>query len=181
MSLEVLALLTAGSVNPASVGGKSCRGDSLSKSEIAGLLAGLSDIEMAYAMAKFAGDDSAVSTVLIMTRKQAITFAVRSGWKVRPSQLKALADIATHEALSPCKCKRCGGIGFRLNKACIPCNGTGLGHESSRSMANAIGVDEAAYRRNWREKLSIVLAYLYDLESSINKKVYFNSLTTSAF
>lgn len=180
MSLEVLALLTAGSVNPAAVSGRSCKGDSLSKSEIAALLAGLSDFEMAYAMAKFTGDDSAVGVVLIMTHKQALNVAVKSGWKVRPSQLKVLAGIATHEALSPCKCKKCGGIGYKLNKACLACNGTGLGHESTRAMAKAIGVDEAAYRRNWREKLSVVLAYLYDIEGSINKKVHINSLTTSA-
>ena len=179
MGLEVLGALTAGSVDPAAVNGRSSS-DGLSKSELAGLLSGLSEVETAYALAKFAGDEASTSVVLIMTCKQVMDLADRSGWKVRPSQLHALAAIAVSEALSPCKCKRCGGIGYKLNKACLPCNGTGLGHESARSIASVIGVDEAAYRRNWKDKLTKLLVYLYDIEGVINKKVYMNSLTTSA-
>ena len=180
MSIEILALLTAGCVNPMAVGGRASGNDRLSKSEIAGLLAGLTNIEMAFAQAKFMGDEQSALCLVILTRQQTQALSVRAKWKVRPYQVIALADIATQSALSSCKCRRCGGVGHKLNKACLSCNGTGLGHESARAMADAIGVDEAAYRRNWKDKLSLVLAELYDLEASIRHKIFFNSLTTSA-
>ena len=145
------------------------------------MLSGLNEAEMAFAQAKFMGDDEAVKCVLIMTRKQVEALAARSKWKVRPSQIKALADIATHEALAPCRCKKCNGIGYKVNKACLACGGTGYGHESYRSMAAIIGVDEAAFRRGWKDKLSNALSILYEIENQIRIKVFLNSrLTTSA-
>ncbi len=181
MSIEALSLLTAGSVNPAAVSGRPGGGDSLTKSEIAGLLSGLTQTEMAFAQAKFMGDEQAVRCVLIITRTQAEKLSVRSRWKVRPSQVITLADVATHEVISPCRCAKCNGVGYRVNRACLACGGTGYGHESVRSMASAIGVDESAFRRNWKDKLSSVLSLLYDIENQVRLKVYLNSrLTTSA-
>ena len=171
MNVEGLGALTAGTINPAATGGHSSARDKLTGVESAGDLAGFTVVETAYALAKFMGDEASVGVVLIATRKQAGTLATRGHWKVRPSQLVILADIATHEALSPCRCKKCGGTGHKLNKVCLSCSGSGLGHESTVSMARAVGVDNSVFHRCYKEKLAVMLGFLYDIESTIRLKL----------
>jgi hypothetical protein len=171
MNIERLGSLTAGTINPALSGGHSSSRDKLIGVECAGDLAGLIPVEMAYIAAKYMGDEASVSAVLIATRKQAVNLAVKNRWKVSPSKLLILADIATHEALSSCRCKRCLGTGYKVNKVCLSCGGSGLGHESTVAMARAVGVDESVYRRCWKEKLVHMLAFLYDIERSIRLKL----------
>ena len=181
MNVERFGSLTAGTINPAATGGHSGARDKLIGVEGAGDLTGFTPVETAYALAKFMGDEASVGVVLIATRKQVGDLATKGRWKVRPSQLAILADIATYEALSPCRCKKCGGTGIKLGKVCLSCSGSGLGYESTVAMARAVGVDEAAYRRYWKEKLVHVLAFLYDIESSIRLKLALrnNDWTTS--
>ncbi len=171
MNVEGLGSLTAGTINPAATGGHSSARDKLIGVESAGDLAGFTLVETAYALAKYMGDEASVSVVLIATRKQAGDLAAKGRWKVRPSQLLILADIATHEALSPCRCKKCAGTGSKQNKVCLSCGGSGLGHESTVAMARAVGVDNSVFHRCYKEKLANMLGYLYDIESSIRLKL----------
>ncbi|MEI6542117.1 MAG: hypothetical protein WCL60_01260 [Methylococcales bacterium] len=182
MSLEMLARLTAHGINPAAVSGRSSTGDGLSSAEIAGLLSGLNEVEMTFCQAKYMGDEASVNCLLIMTLRQTEDLSKRLKWKVRPTQLQALSKIAVKEAIAPCKCKNCNGVGHKSNKACRTCGGSGFGHESVRSMALVIGVDEAAFRRYWKQKLSLVQSMLYDIDHNVFFRVYYNNhLTTSAF
>ena len=171
MNVEGLGSLTAGTINPAVTGGHSSARDKLIGVESAGDLAGFTPVETAYALAKFMGDDASVGVVLIATRKQAAHLASKGHWKVRPSQLVILADIATHEALSPCRCERCSGTGSKLNKVCLSCGGSGLGHESTVAMARAVGVDNSVFHRCYKEKLAVMLNFLYDIEGAIRLKL----------
>jgi len=174
MNVESLAALTAGSINPAATAGRSSSTDKLSKSEIAGLLSGLSEDETSFAMAKYVGDESAASTVVLSARRHALSMAKRKAWKINSNQVEALADIAVVDSLSPCRCKRCGGIGHKLNKVCTPCNGTGFKHSSARDMARLVGIDETAFRKGWMEKLCEVAGIVLGWDSSVRQHVFLN-------
>ncbi len=171
MNVEQIGSLTPGTINLEATGSHSSAVNKLMGIEAAGDMSGFTALEMGYVQAKYMGDDESVGIVLIATRNQIVAMALKGKWKVRPSQLKILADIATHEALSPCRCKKCHGVGHKLNKVCLSCNGSGLGHESTVAMARAVGVDESVYRRCWKEKMVHILGFLYDIESSIRLKL----------
>ncbi|UOA08340.1 hypothetical protein [Methylobacter sp. S3L5C] len=181
MNVEQIGSLTAGTINPEATGGHSSAANKLMGIEAAGDMSGFTALEMGYVQAKYMGDDESVGIVLIATRNQIASMALKGKWKIRPSQLSILADIATHEALSPCRCRKCNGVGRKLNKVCLSCSGSGLGHESTVAMARAVGVDNSVFHRCYKEKLVHALAFLYDIESSIRIKLslHNNNWTTA--
>ncbi len=174
-TVESLARLTSGSINPATSGGRSTANNALSSAEIAGLLSGLNKEQMTFALAKYTLDDRAVEQLIITTRMQTLRISQRGKWKIRPSQLKALADIATAESLNPNRCKRCNGIGRAANKACVSCSGTGFKRLSNRKIAEAVDVPETSFRRDWKDRLCAVLEYVYSLDNAVRFRVSINS------
>jgi hypothetical protein len=173
-NVEILSALAAGTVR-LSGGSRSSSKDQLGKADLAGLLAGLTGPEMCYAIVKYAGDASVGDELRLSVRNHARSLASRHAWKISKNQVDALADLATSEDLNPCRCNRCGGIGNRLSRVCAACNGTGIKHLSGRAMANAVGIDETAFRKPWKERLSAVMAYLYELDRHVRAAVARNS------
>lgn len=148
-SVETLARLTASAINPATSGGRSTNTESLSSAEIAGLLRGLTQEQMNFAQAKYCGDVAAQVRVLIQVRKQAEVMAEHGKWKVRPSQIQALADQAVIELMT----KRLSG----------------------KQIAEALGVSEPAFCANWKAKFVQLLRPLYECDSAISNAIYRNS------
>lgn len=144
-TVEILARLTASAINPAACGGRSTNTESLSSAEIAGLLRGLTQEQMDFAQAKYCGDVPAQVRFLINVRKQAVIMAERGKWKVRPSQIQALADQAVIELMT----KR----------------------RTGKQMADALGVSAPAFSANWKEKFAQLLRPLYECESIICKAI----------
>lgn len=174
-TVESLARLTAGAVNPAEATGRSSSKEKLSSAEIAGFLKGLTPEQMVFAQAKYCDDSEAKINLLILTRKQAADIANRGKWKTRPSQIDKLAELAVIEAITPGRCKSCGGIGHKQNKACLPCGGTGLKRVSNRKIADALDVPETSFRRDWQDRIARLFNYHNELDNAVNRAVSFNS------
>jgi hypothetical protein len=148
-SVETLARLTATAINPAACGGRSTSTENLSSSEIAGLLKGLTQEQMIYAQAKYMGDIAAQITLLIYIRGIATREAERGKWKVRPSQIDKLADIAAHESINR--------------------------RETVDVMAKSMGINKSTFSECWKNKLEILMMKLSDLDASVSHAVYKNS------
>jgi hypothetical protein len=101
--------------------------------------------------------------------------AKRHAWKAQQNQLNALADRALSESLSPCRCRRCGGIGYRLGKVCNPCHGTGYRYVSAKAIAAEIQIPETTYRRLWSARYIQITDYLSALDSAVRARVARNS------
>lgn len=175
-SLESLAKLTAGSINPGATGSKSSSNEHLNKAESASLLSGLSEEETDFALAKYCADEGALKKSIVNNRFYAAHVFSLKKWKAEKNRVIALADLAINESISPCKCSRCAGIGYKFNKPCQLCNATGFKPMSNRQMAKTIGVDESTFRARWKERLSLLLGHLNDVDSNIKKQVYKNGL-----
>jgi hypothetical protein len=148
-SCEALARLTASAINPAACGGRSTSTERLSSSEIAFLLKGLTQEQMDFAQAKYCGDVSAQVRLLMNVRKYADDQAARGKWKVRPSQIQALAEQAVIESLT----KRI----------------------ASKQIASALGISEPAFCANWKDKFKLLLKPLYEHDGAVSNAVYRNS------
>jgi len=174
-NIEVLALLCAGSTRYHAVGGRSSSGDRLAGVEVAGLLAGLDNQTMNFALAKYLGDEQAERMLLAQVRVWAVGVAVNEGWRIvrgRPCVLN-MAAIAVFEAVRPNQCRRCHGNKFVGGKVCGCCHGSGIGKLSTASIAEAIGVDKSNYVRVWRGRYQQCYDYVQELDykvlSSLNK------------
>jgi hypothetical protein len=170
-SVEIIALLCAGSTAYHGLPGGGSTGDRLSRLEIAGLLSGLNKAAMNLALAKYALDLDAERGLIAHVRGYAAGLAVKEGWHIvkgRPV-LCNMAALAVFEAVRPNRCVRCSGRGVLGHRVCIRCNGSGYKALSGRKIAEGIGVDEAAYRRSWREKYEHCFGYIQSLDSEINK------------
>lgn len=169
-SVEVLSACCARAVRlqPQSRGSSSA----LSGAEIAGYLAGLNDHETDYALAKYCGADTGISDLV---RRHTDSMAKRHAWKAQQNQINAMADRALSESLSPCRCKKCGGVGYRLSKVCNPCRGTGYKYASGATIAAEMQVPETTYRRVWRSRYQQLMDYLSALDSAVRARVSGNS------
>lgn len=146
---ESLARLTAGAVNPGAVSGHSTSNETLKGLEFAGALSGISNDAMIYAQAVYMRDSIATHKLLILTHKQAQIESERGKWKVRPSQVKKLAEIALNEV---------------VNKRI-----------TADESAKQLGISKAAYLTNWKPKLCKMLMYLNELDGSVRIAISRNS------
>lgn len=170
-SVEVIGLLCAGSTRYHDYGGSNSNaGDRLSRSELAGLLAGLNSIEMNLALAKYAGDLDAERMLIAQVRVWAAGVAVRESWQIvkgRPT-VSNMAALVVFESVRPNTCYRCKGNKVVLNKCCSVCNGSGYKSLSNRKIADSMGIDEAAYRRLWKARYEYCYSYLLGISSRIH-------------
>lgn len=169
-SPEVIALLCAGPTcyHQAARGGGA--GDSLSRSELAGLLAGLKAHEMNLALAKWAGDLDAERNLIAHVRVWLAGVAVREDWRIikgRPV-LSNMAALAVFEVVRPNRCVKCFGRGVVGIKVCGCCSGSGHAVLSGRVVAEAIGMYECNYRRLWRARYDQVYYYVQAIDSIVN-------------
>lgn len=167
-SPETLGLLCAGSVMFHSGGGSSS-GNQLSRSELAGLLRGLPEIAMNLALAKWMLDLDAERNLIAQVRVYTAGLAVNNGWTVtkgRPT-ISNMAAVAVFEVVRPNQCKMCDGAKFVRSRVCSHCHGSGIATLSGRSVATALGVDEAIYRRLWRDRYYRVYQTVQDIDTDV--------------
>ena len=170
-SVEMIGLLCAGSTRYHESGGHGSATDKLSRPELAGLLSGLDKASMNYALAKYALDQDAERMLIAHVRVWAAGVAVREDWHIvkgRPT-VSNMAAWAVFEAVRPGRCHRCEGRCMVSNRVCSVCGGSGYKALSGRAIAEAIGMDEAAYRRLWKTRYFHCLSYVLEIESKLNK------------
>jgi hypothetical protein len=148
-SVEILARLTASAINPAACGGRSTNTESLSSAEIAGLLRGLTQEQMMLAQAKYMGDVAAQVKFLVYARSQATREAERGRWKVRPSQIQQIADIAAHEST--------------------------VRRETVEVMAKSMGISKSTFQECWKKKLEALVMPLLELDAAVSRAIHKNS------
>lgn len=180
---EVIALLCAGSTLFQS-GGRRSSDVVLSRSELAGYLAGVSDVALNFALANYALDEQAERMLVAQVRVWAVGVANRDGWPIvrgRPTVLN-LAAIAVHDVIRPLVHVACQGSGFIGPSVCSGCGGTGLKPLSGRKIAAAAGLDLKDWQRHWVDRYRQILKYVIELDGEVqtilaaaNKAVDFDS------
>lgn len=171
-SPEVIGLLCAGATNYHSVGGGSGK-DKLSRSELAGLLAGLDEVAMNLALAKYAGDEAAERMLIAQTRVWTVHVANQEGWQVvkgRPTIMN-LAALAVFEVIRPNRCGRCGGTGFKALKVCSTCHSTGFKPLSARQLAEAVLVDRETFRKRWQARYDLCYRHVQQIDAEVNQSL----------
>jgi hypothetical protein len=170
-SVEVIGLLCAGSVKYHRVG--LGRRPDLSRSELAGLLAGLTKEQTDLAMAKYGGDESSERNLIAHVRVWLAGMAIREEWRIvrgRPTVCN-MAALAVLEVVRPNRCDRCKGRGVLVNRACSVCGASGYHHLSGREIAQGIGVDHANYIRTWCHRYESAYRYVQGIDSQVKMVV----------
>jgi hypothetical protein len=173
---KVLALLCAGSTKYHAVGGRATGGDSLSKAELAGLLADLSPAAMNLALAKYMLDEEAERLLIAHVRVAVVGWAAAEKWHIvngRPCVLN-MSALAVIEVVRPNRCGKCGGTSVVAGKVCCGCGGLGYARLSNAVVANAIGYDKSTFGRVWKERYLRVIGYVQDIDSNVEKIIYGN-------
>lgn len=168
-SVKVIGLLCAGSTQYHPSLSSSRQGDSLSRSEMAGLLAGLSAEQMNFALAKWALDQNAERNLLAHVRVWIADLAICEQWKVvkgRPT-ICNMAAIAVFEAIRPNRCGRCHGSGVVSNRVCPCCSGSTYQYLSGREISSAMSIDQSNYSRTWQSRYERAFRYLQDIDSDV--------------
>jgi hypothetical protein len=149
-------------------------GASLSKAELAGVLATLSVHEMNLALAKYAYDELARRKLVANVQAWACELAVKEGWKPRSSELlRAIAALSVHEVVDGGLCDKCNGSGLVRIHVCKSCNGLGHRRMSGRKKAEVIGIDEKWWRTIWKVRYELVFDYVQNLEGAVLKRLHF--------
>jgi hypothetical protein len=160
-SPNLIALLCAGS-QMGSTGGGTNRAV-LSRSELAGLLAGASEAAMDFAYAAYALDLDAERMLIARVRVAAAHLANAQKWEIvkgRPT-VSNLSAIAVFEVVRPLVHKECGGVGCRL------CGGTGTKPLSVRTIAAAAGLSKDDFHRNWQDRYRQILKIVCELDAEV--------------
>lgn len=176
-SVEIIGVLCAGSTRYHE-GGRSTSAAMLAGVEFAALLGGLSADAMHLALAKYAADVDSERKLIADVRVYAAGLAIAEGWQVvrgRPT-VSNMAALAVFDVIRPNRCGRCSGTGFKSNRVCVSCNGSGFKPLSGRQMSEAIGVDEAHYRRKWKPRFESVYDYVLRLDSKVLNAVRVNDV-----
>ena len=165
MNAELIAVMLGGAVKY----GVSCSGNKenkLSRVELAGLMKGMSDIEMDLAMAKYGNDDVAKLKVYKHVYRVVLDRAIKNGWSCKIGGIfETLVSLAVSEVMGDNLCIKCNGTGLKsVVRPCPCCKGTGYHALSGRKMANQLGIDEKAWRSNWKDRYSEILAYVISLD-----------------
>jgi predicted metal-binding protein len=174
-SVEVIGLLCAGSTRYHEGGFGGGSSERLSRSELAGLLAGLDKAEMNLALAKYACDLDAERMLIAQVRVWAAGVALRDGWKIvrgRPV-VANMAALAVFDVVRPNRCVRCEGRGVVSIKVCGTCSGTGYKALSGHKIADAIGLDACNYRKFWRSRYEECFRYVQALDLKVNSAIHY--------
>lgn len=172
-SMETLALLCAGSTRYHEGLGCGAASGQLSRSEIAGLLSGLSNNAMNLALAKYAGDLSSERKLWSCVYLHAVDMALAESWKIqrgRPT-VANMAYLAVFEVVRPNRCNKCKGTGFVRIKQCGCCAGSGYKLISGNAIAEAIFIDKSNYSRTWESRYVGVLNYVQAIDAEVNRAV----------
>jgi hypothetical protein len=167
--VETLALLCGGVARFGSVRGAAAEGQ-LSRSELAGLLAGLSREQMLFALAKYCGDEKSLRELWAHVYSYAAGLAGRQKWKIVRGKpiVSEMSRMAVYEVVSPGRCSKCRGTGLLVNRACTSCSGTGFVRVSGRKLAECAGVDERRWRECWKDRYEQIVKYVQGIDSAVN-------------
>jgi hypothetical protein len=153
-------------------------GDSLTRAEIAGLMAGLGDVERDYVYAVF-GDEKAEQRLAAFVRRWVRARAEFCRWKdAPPERLDNVAVLVVIELVRPRVCPKCEGTGLVKRivlghpwdmKPCASasCDG-GVVRLSGRQIADAIGIDESNYRRVWKVRYCEAYGVVNSIATEVN-------------
>ena len=173
---QILARLTAGAVNLKAYGGRSSSRGRLIGTETAGCLKNLSQDAMDYAMAVYMCDEVSRKNVIINTERQAFRIAERGKWKIGPSQLKAMAEIAANIAMNTNKCPACNGVGSsKLRVVCKKCGGDGSSTINFSMIARAIKLEPTSFNRIWQDRFFSILDYVLMVDAEVLGKISKNT------
>lgn len=163
MNAEIIAKMLTSAVRMGGVG--STANDKLTKSELAGLLAGLSSVQFDFALAKYGDDDDAKRALLNHITTHTVQTAIKNKWQPRDSRvLQGMARVAVFEVFKDCQCTKCNGTGFDMTRACKCCNGTGKKSMSKRSIARELGINEKTYREIWASRYAVIYEYVAGID-----------------
>jgi hypothetical protein len=165
-SVELIGKLMAGVASVGTVRGTA--GAVLSKSELAGLLAGLSQAETDLAIAKYGCDDGAKRRLLVHVQAYVTALAVKEAWNPRNRELLGmLALLSVSEVVSDNLCPHCHGTGMIRVKVCNVCNGTRHKPLSGRKIAESIGVSNTQWLRDWKLRYNRIYDYVHGLDVNV--------------
>jgi len=166
-----LSRLCAGTTNYLEV----CGGGSalLQRLEVSGYLAGLSRPAMLMAQAKYMSDDNAVSGLYGYVTTWLNGLNNHEGWGCIESdrRIATLASMSLIEVVRPARCPTCGGVGFRMARVCLSCNGTGFKPLSKQQIANAMDMHHETFRRRWAERFNRTVSWLRGFDADVNRAV----------
>jgi hypothetical protein len=169
-NVEVIGKLMAGAVGVDFVCGTA--GKELSKVELAGLLAGLSNHEMNLALAKYGVDEDASRRLLVGVSLHVLELAYKEDWSHKDNRIfVAMAKLAINEIISENLCPNCNGVGIVKIKVCNVCNGTRHKVMSGRKKANIIGVTQVQWTRMWSSRYEDVFEYVRGMDSLIKRTI----------
>lgn len=145
----------------------------LTRAELAGMLAGLHRDAVNFALAKYAGDESAYWDFLFSVRVYAAGLACREGWEIvrgRPTVYNLSAIAVAETALSN-RCGTCKGSGFERTKVCRTCSGHTLARLGHATIAELAGLSETTFRRLWYSRYCSLCKYVLDFDHEIRKRI----------
>lgn len=172
-NLEVLGKLCAGTVSYKSLAGGPSAG-ALTRAEMAGFLAGLSAPGMLMAQSKYMQDNDSTIRLYGYVKTWVNGVNNREGWGCNPEsdrQLSRLASFALIEVVSPHRCARCHGVGFRSAKVCVSCAGTGYRPLSKLAMSKSFEVPETTFRRVWFPRFNRCVDWVRGFDLEVNRAV----------
>ncbi len=146
MRVELIAVMVGGgAVNFNAVRGTST--SVLSRAELAGMLAGLAEHEMNYALAAYARIDSAKQKFSFHLYAKTAQFCVEEGWHPRtPDFLRKIAMLVVEELVD--------------NKKMTGCY-----------KAEELGISETQWRKVWRARYAKICNYVNEMDCKINSKL----------
>jgi hypothetical protein len=171
--VDMLGLLCAGSVRYGSVmGGHSEQ--SLTRTEMAGFLAGLSKPAMLMAQAKYMQDESSTIRLFAFVAMWLSGVCNHEQWadcKPDDKRISMLASLALIEVVNPSRCGKCHGVGFKASSVCKSCGGSGFKPLSKLAMAKAMDVPETTFRRVWHGRFVRAVDWIRQFDSEVNRVV----------
>lgn len=186
MSLHCLAPMFAGSssYHPSASLGSYCK-DSLSKPEIAGLMAGLRDYQVNFVYAYF-GDEGAENRLIAHVRDWVHRLSKDEHWSeddrasgggsVGITLVCNIGAMAVFEVIKPNVCPTCHGSGLVgdiiSNSSCPRCSGSGRVRLSNRRIAEILGVPDTSFRRKWCGRYEQVFGYVNGIEYQVKSIIY---------
>jgi hypothetical protein len=167
---ELIALLTAGSAFFKD-GDRQTSSVVLTRSELAGYLAGLTHGATLMAYAKWGQDEASLRNLIAWVRVVAMGMAIEQQWPIERGKpiICNLAAIATYEVVMPMVHDVCEGRGHIGFKACPGCNGTGRKLLTSRAIQEASGVERMAWRRHWEGRYRQIVRAVADLDAEVQR------------
>lgn len=169
MSFERLSRMFAGAVDCARVPGHGGPIE-LSRSEVAGFMAGSSPEEMDLVYAFF-GDAKSFAEFVSWLEVAAWRIACNESWSLADRQLIPPACLIAAGEVLDSRCPRCMGTGYARARLCGGCGGVGNARLSGRVVSRTLGVEHTRYVRVWRYRYDMIYVIAQDVLCRASNRV----------